>query len=83
MRITIPDDVARTLGDTESAVTEEIAVALYLTAKVSLAKGARLLDIDRIEFQQILARHSVPIHYSSSSLEEDIRQAQRLIPDTE
>lgn len=81
MHINIPDEVARTLGETESAVTEEITVALYVARKVSLAKGARLLGVDRVAFQQVLARHGIPMHYSSSSLAEDIEQAQRLVPD--
>ncbi len=82
MQVTIPDDLARGLGAEEKKVLTEIAVALYKTRRLSLAKAARMLRVHRNTFQRILAERGEVLNYTREELDEDVRSAQDLVART-
>ena len=73
MQITIPSSVINSSGLTEEQVKLGIAVSLFQMEILTLAQGARLAGLHRMQFQQELAKRRIPIHYGIEELEEDMK----------
>jgi predicted HTH domain antitoxin len=50
----------------------ELAVVLYEREKLSLGRAARLADMDKWAFNDLLARREIPMHYGMKELEQDL-----------
>lgn len=53
----------------------ELAVALYAQQILGLGKSAELAGLSRLEFNDVLARRQVPMHYGETELTEDLAYA--------
>lgn len=74
MQIEIPDD----LGITKEQARLDVAVGLYSSHAVSLARAARFAGRSCVDFQRILAERGIPIAYDSEDLDDDIATLKRL-----
>jgi len=72
MSLTIPDEVLQAARISESELRQEIAVMLFEKDKLTLAQASRLADMDRLQFQHLLASRGIPIHYGVEEFEQDL-----------
>jgi predicted HTH domain antitoxin len=60
------------LSQGELAIRQEIALQLYSRDIFTFGQARRLANLSVWEFQQLLAQHKIPRHYSEIELAEDI-----------
>jgi predicted HTH domain antitoxin len=72
MALTVPDEVLRRSGLTETELLLEILVLLYQREKLTLAQASRLAGLSRVELQRELARRRVPLHYDVAEFQADV-----------
>lgn len=53
----------------------ELAISLYQREIVTSAQACRLLGIERYQFEGLLWKRHIPVHYSDEDLDQDIRYA--------
>lgn len=53
-------------------LTLEIAILLFQQDKISLGKASEIVGMNRIEFQTLLAKRGICIHYDVAEFQEDI-----------
>lgn len=75
MLIEIPDEIINKPEYSLEAFMLDVAVMLYEQERISLAKAARWVGMNRLEFQQLLAARGVTIHYD---LEGDLKTLEYL-----
>jgi len=63
---------------TEEERMRELAVALFQMERLTLARACRLAQMDRIEFQRLLASRRIPMHYDVAEFEEDIATLRKM-----
>jgi len=63
-------------GEVEGELLKELAVALYGRRVLPLGKARLLAQMNRWQFEQLLAERRVPRHYTETDLEDDLRYAQ-------
>lgn len=77
----IPDDIARHLpaapAERDARLRLELAVALYAKGTLSLAQGAELAGLSRMDFGWEVGERGIPRHYGARELEEDLAYAGR------
>lgn len=71
--ITLPTDILEAARLTPDELVREIAFMLFKQERITLEQGARLAGTDRLEFQQMLARHNAFVHYDVDEFEADLR----------
>lgn len=71
--LSISRELMQSTGMNESELLLEIGVMLFQRSKLTLAQAAKLADMPRLQFQQLLASRQIPIHYDVDDLEQDIR----------
>jgi predicted HTH domain antitoxin len=72
MSLTIPDEVLQAARMSESELRQELAVMLFEKEKLTLAQASRLADMDRLQFQHLLASRGISIHYGVEEFEQDL-----------
>jgi len=78
MSVIIPDDILEATHMTEDELKKEIAILLFQKEKLTLAKASRLADMDRLNFQHLLASRKIPIHYDIDDFKEDLDTLRRI-----
>ena len=77
----IPDGVSQAMRlpppELKARLHLELAISLYAQQILGLGKAAELAGTSRLELNTILARRSVPMHYSPDEFAEDLAYAQR------
>lgn len=68
----IPDELLQTAHMSEAEMLQEIAVLLYTKEKITLAQASRLAEMDRLQFQHLLASRSIPVNFGVSDFEQDL-----------
>lgn len=72
----IPDELSEVLHEMEPqdgrALLLETVCGLYARRRFGAGKAARLLNMDRFEFQQELGKREIPINYTLEDLKHDI-----------
>lgn|GEM_PF-2162621 len=58
----------------------ELACALYARKRVSMAQGARMAEMERMDFQAVLCDRDIPVHYTGDDLRTDMESLQALLP---
>ena len=59
MSFTIPDELLQAAHISEEEIKQEIALLLFQKGKLTLEQCSRMLGIDRIQFQRILASREI------------------------
>lgn len=72
MKIEIPDDVAATIGFSETEMLEFLAVSLYKKQKINGVGGGKILGSSEMEFHGLLAKYDEYINYDVEDCLEDI-----------
>lgn len=75
MTIEIPDEIVKREDYKIKDFMLDIAVMLYQNKRISLAKAASIVGLNRLEFQAVLADKGVYIHYD---LEADLKTLGKL-----
>ena len=70
--ISIPQKIVETARTSPEDFYREIAVFLYEEQHVTLAQAARIAQMDRVAFQQLLASRGVDIHFTIDEYEHDV-----------
>jgi predicted HTH domain antitoxin len=75
----IPNNIHEALhvspAEAEHRLKMELAISLYAQNALSLGKAAELADMGLLDFNDILAARSIPMHYGEKELAEDIAYA--------
>lgn len=78
MSFTIPDELLQVAHISEEEIKREIALLLFQKGKLTLEQCSRVMGIDRIQCQHILASLDIPIHYTKEDLQEDMKTLRKL-----
>ncbi len=70
--VPIPQKIVETARTSPEDFYREIAVFLYEEQHVTLAQAARIAQMDRVAFQQLLASRGVDIHFTIDEYEHDV-----------
>ncbi len=73
MSLFISDDIIEASGMSEAEFMLEIAIMLFQKEKISIGKASRIAGMNQIQFQQLLARRGICIHYDVPEFQEDIK----------
>lgn len=76
MNLTIPDELVKASGLSETELLQELILVLFQQDKLSLGKASELLGMSQIRFQQLLAKRNICIHYDVAEFQEDIERLQ-------
>lgn len=57
---------------------QEIAILLYQKEKLTTEQAARLAEMDRADFQHLLASRGITMHYDVEEYEQDLQTLERL-----
>jgi predicted HTH domain antitoxin len=73
MSLVIADDLLYSIGLSEKELLTEIAVMLFQQERVSLGKASKIANMNYVEFQELLAKRNISLHYDVEEFEEDIK----------
>ncbi|HEY9798112.1 MAG TPA: UPF0175 family protein [Leptolyngbyaceae cyanobacterium] len=76
MSVVVSDDILQAAGMSEAELKLEIAIMLFQQEKLSIGKASHLAGINQIQFQQLLARRGICIHYDVAEFQEDLKNLQ-------
>ena len=72
MSLVISDELLKVSEMSANELTIEIAILLFQKEKISLGKASEIVGMNRIEFQTLLAKRGICIHYDVAEFQEDI-----------
>jgi len=64
MNLAISEKILKSAGLTEHEIKQELALALFKKEKLTLAQASKLAQMDRLQFQHLLASRKIQLHYS-------------------
>jgi predicted HTH domain antitoxin len=73
MAFIIEDSILAQIQFSETELKLELSLFLYQHNKLTLSKACKLANVDRIEFQKNLLARQIPIHYSISDFQQDLK----------
>ena len=79
MSVVISDETLNACGMTAPEFQLEIAVLLFQKGKLTLGQASHLAQLDRFEFQNLLAIRNIPIYsYEEEDFDLDIKNLKEL-----
>lgn len=79
MSVLISDEILNACGMTASEFQVEVAVMLFQTDKLTLGQASNLAQLDRFEFENLLATRKIPIYsYDIEDFNLDIKNLKEL-----
>ncbi len=78
MTIEIPDEIVKREDYKIKDFMLDIAVMLYQNKRISLAKAASIVGLNRLEFQAVLADKGVYIHYTIEDLNKELENLKKI-----
>lgn len=72
MAVTISDDVLQAARMSEEELRRELAVLLFQQDRLTLAQAAGLANVDRLQFQHLLASRRISVHFDIEDFEQDL-----------
>ena len=82
IQVSLPAELLRAAGinpaDASRETTMLLKLELYRENKISVGRAAELCQTSVEAFMVFAGRHAVPMHYSTSDLEEDRRTLDRV-----
>jgi predicted HTH domain antitoxin len=73
MSLVIPDELLKAAHMPEDELLREIVLLLFQQEKLTLGRASRLLGMNQIEFQRLLASRKIPIHYDVEDFRQDLK----------
>lgn len=78
MSLVIPDEIFQASGMSEAELLQEIVLMLFQQKKISIGKASRLLGMNLIQFQHLIANRDFNIHYDVEDLRADVATLKKL-----
>ncbi len=78
MSLVIPDEIFQASGMSEAELLQEIVLMLFQQKKISIGKASRLLEMNLIQFQHLIANRDLNIHYDVEDLQADVATLKKL-----
>jgi predicted HTH domain antitoxin len=78
MSLEISDDLIRSAGLSKDEMALEIAVMLFQKDRLTLAQAAGFAQMNRLQFQHLLASRQIPVHYDEDDFQDDLKTLQDL-----
>jgi predicted HTH domain antitoxin len=76
MSLVISSEILESSGLSETEFMLEIAIMLFQQEKISIGKASRIAGMNQIEFQHLLAKRNICIHYDVDEFQEDLKNLQ-------
>lgn len=73
MSLVIPDEFLQTAKISEAELRLEIAVLLFEQEKITLGTASQFAGMNQLEFQQILGKRKISIHYGVEEFRQDLK----------
>lgn len=73
MSLIIPDEFLQTAHISEAELKLEIVILLFQQEKITLGTASQFAGMNQLEFQGILGRRKIPIHYGVEEFRQDLR----------
>lgn len=73
MSLVIPEDIIRATHMSPQELRVEIAVLLFQNRKLTLGQAARLACMAQPDFQHLLGRRKVSLHYDVEDFRRDLQ----------
>ncbi|MDB4948061.1 MAG: hypothetical protein JWM27_710 [Gemmatimonadetes bacterium] len=78
MSVMISDALMQSARMTEREMKQEIAVLLFGRDKLTLAQAARFAEMDRTDFQLLIASRGLFVHYDADDFQQDLATLREL-----
>ncbi|HEY9783602.1 MAG TPA: UPF0175 family protein [Leptolyngbyaceae cyanobacterium] len=73
MSLVIPDEFLQTAKISEAELRLEIAILLFEQEKITLGTASQFAGMNQLEFQQILGKRKISIHYGVEEFRQDLK----------
>jgi predicted HTH domain antitoxin len=78
MSLLIPDEIVQASGLSEAELFQELVLLLFQREQITLGSASHFLGMTQLEFQALLAKKNICIHYDVDDLHEDVKNLQEL-----
>ncbi len=78
MSLVIPDDVVRATRMSAADLRVEIATLLFLDDKLTLGQAAHFAGMSQPDFQDVLGRRRIALHYDVQDFRDDVLTLDKL-----
>ena len=78
MSLVIPDDILRAANISASDLRREIAVLLFQQDKLTLGQASEFAGVSQLEFQRMLAKRHIVVHYDTHEFTDDLDTLRRM-----
>ncbi|MDY6782063.1 MAG: UPF0175 family protein [Cyanobacteriota bacterium] len=78
MSVIIPDEIVKASQMSEAELIQELVLILFQRKKISIGKASRLLGLNLIQFQHLMASRDLFVHYDIEDLKTDVSTLKRL-----
>jgi predicted HTH domain antitoxin len=72
MVIEISDKLLNKSGLTSNDILLKLAIMLFQEERMTLTQASQLADLHQFQFQKILAKKGIPIHYGKTEFRRDL-----------
>ena len=73
MKIEIPNDVLERCNLSEKEFRSELALFLFQRNIFTLENASKFAGMDSYQFQKLLGKRKIPVHYSLNDFKDDLR----------
>ena len=78
MSLLISDNLLHSAQLTDAELRVEIALMLFERNKLTLGKASEFAYLSQYEFQKLLGKRKIPIHYDIEELERDLENIKHI-----
>jgi predicted HTH domain antitoxin len=78
MSLVIPDEIVKASGMSKTELMQEIVLMLFQQKKISIGKASRLVNMNLIQFQHLIASRGICVHYDVADFREDLKTIKEL-----
>ncbi|MFQ5668358.1 MAG: UPF0175 family protein [Candidatus Binatia bacterium] len=78
MDVIIPENIVKATRMSPEALLRDIAVLLFQQKKLTLGQASLLAGMKQPDFQQLLARCKIPLHYDVEDFRKDLKTLEEL-----
>ncbi|MDY7015647.1 MAG: UPF0175 family protein [Cyanobacteriota bacterium] len=78
MSVIIPDEIFQASQMSETELIQELVLMLFQRKKISIGKASRLLGLNLIQFQHLMASRDLYVHYDVEDLNADVSTLKQL-----
>jgi len=78
MSLVIPDDILRAANISASDLLRELAILLFQQDKLTLGQASEFAGVSQLEFQRLLAKRHIAVHYDTQEFSDDLDTLRRM-----